>query len=82
MGSIDDLKNLSLNGRSNGANGTNGTQVKELDALVVGAGFGGVYQLKVIRDAGYSVKLVEHGSDYGGVWYWNQIGRASCRERV
>jgi len=72
MGSIDDLKNLSLNGRSNGANGTNGTQVKELDALVVGAGFGGVYQLKVIRDAGYSVKLVEHGSDYGGVWYWNR----------
>ncbi|CAN9404124.1 unnamed protein product [Alternaria alternata] len=48
------------------------TQVNELDALVVGAGFSGIYQLKVLRDAGYNVKLVEHGSDYGGVWYWNR----------
>lgn len=69
MGSIDDLKHLSLNGSTNGVNGT---QVQELDALVVGAGFGGVYQLKVIRDAGYKVKLVECGTDYGGVWYWNR----------
>jgi cation diffusion facilitator CzcD-associated flavoprotein CzcO len=69
MGSIDELKNLSLNGH---LNGTGGTKVQELDALVVGAGLGGVYQLKVIRDAGYKVKLVEHGADYGGVWYWNR----------
>lgn len=47
-------------------------QVHELDALIVGAGFNGVYQLKILRDAGYQVKLVEHGSDYGGVWYWNR----------
>ena len=67
MGSIDDMKNLSLNGRANGTNGTNGAHVQALDALVVGAGFGGVYQLKAIRDAGYTVKLVEHGDDYGGV---------------
>ncbi|CAL5362898.1 unnamed protein product [Camellia sinensis] len=45
---------------------------EELDALVVGAGFGGVYQLKKLRDAGFSVKLVESGTDYGGVWYWNR----------
>lgn len=44
----------------------------ELDALVVGAGFGGVYQLKTLRDLGYKVKLVEAGSDFGGVWYWNR----------
>ncbi|KAH7412206.1 cyclopentanone 1,2-monooxygenase [Phaeosphaeria sp. MPI-PUGE-AT-0046c] len=44
-----------------------GSAPQELDALVVGAGFGGVYQLKIIRDAGYSVKLLEHGQDYGGV---------------
>ena len=84
MGSIDDLKHLSLNGSFNGTNGTNGTKnqrssngtsrnhIQQLDALVVGAGFGGVYQLKALRDAGYSVKLVEAGSDYGGVWYWNR----------
>jgi len=69
MGSIEDIQRLSLNGS---ANGTNGTHVIELDALIVGAGFCGVYQLKILRDAGYNVKLVEHGSDYGGVWYWNR----------
>lgn len=47
-------------------------EVVHLDALVVGAGFGGVYQLKVMRDLGYRVKLVECGDDYGGVWYWNR----------
>ncbi|KAI1478867.1 cyclopentanone 1,2-monooxygenase [Daldinia eschscholtzii] len=47
-------------------------QVEELDALVLGAGFSGVYQLKRLRDEGYKVKLVEAGSDYGGIWYWNR----------
>ncbi|CAE7015945.1 hypothetical protein P3342_004198 [Pyrenophora teres f. teres] len=69
MGSIDGLEHLSLSGTSNT---TNSAEVKELDALIVGAGFGGVWQLKVLRDSGYRVKLVEHGSDYGGVWYWNR----------
>lgn len=44
----------------------------DLDAVIVGAGFGGVYQLKTLRDAGYKVKLLEHGSGYGGVWHWNR----------
>jgi cation diffusion facilitator CzcD-associated flavoprotein CzcO len=83
MSSIDILKHLSLNGSSNGTNGTksqstsnanatNRTRIQDLDALIVGAGFGGVYQLKALRDAGYNVKLVEAGSDYGGVWHWNR----------
>lgn len=45
-----------------------GTPAVELDALIVGAGFGGVYQLKQLRDLGFNVKLVESGTDYGGVW--------------
>lgn len=44
----------------------------ELDALIVGAGFGGIYQLQALRHLGYKVKLVEMGADYGGVWYWNR----------
>jgi cation diffusion facilitator CzcD-associated flavoprotein CzcO len=44
-------------------------KIVELDALVVGAGFGGVYQLKRLRDEGFNVKLVESGTGYGGVWY-------------
>ncbi|KAI1383577.1 cyclopentanone 1,2-monooxygenase [Hypoxylon trugodes] len=47
-------------------------KVEELDALIIGAGFSGVYQLKRLRDGGYNVKLVEAGSDYGGIWYWNR----------
>ncbi|CAH0023119.1 unnamed protein product [Clonostachys rhizophaga] len=46
--------------------------VVELDALIVGAGFGGVYQLKHLRDEGYKVRLVDFATDYGGVWYWNR----------
>lgn len=40
----------------------------ELDALIVGAGFGGIYQLKRLRDEGFNVKLVESGTNFGGVW--------------
>lgn len=46
--------------------------VEDLDALVVGAGFGGVYQLRRLRQEGYKTKLVDSASDYGGVWYWNR----------
>jgi cation diffusion facilitator CzcD-associated flavoprotein CzcO len=38
----------------------------ELDALVVGAGFGGIYQLKKFRDMGFAVKAIDTASDVGG----------------
>jgi cation diffusion facilitator CzcD-associated flavoprotein CzcO len=44
----------------------------ELDALVIGAGFAGCYLLHILRSAGFNVKVVEAGSDLGGVWYWNR----------
>src|SRR5215471_11638625 len=50
---------------------TNGKAVEELDVLVVGAGFAGLYQLDRLRRLGYNVKVFEGGSDIGGVWYWN-----------
>ncbi|KAI4859746.1 cyclopentanone 1,2-monooxygenase [Hypoxylon rubiginosum] len=46
--------------------------VEELDALVIGSGFGGVYQLKKLREEGYKVKLVESGTGYGGIWHWSR----------
>ncbi|EXJ57777.1 uncharacterized protein A1O5_12335 [Cladophialophora psammophila CBS 110553] len=46
--------------------------VEDLDALIVGAGFGGVYQLRRLRQEGHKVKLIDFASDYGGVWYWNR----------
>ena len=43
----------------------------ELDALVVGAGFGGCYLLHVLRKAGFNTKVLEAGTTLGGVWAWN-----------
>jgi len=45
---------------------------QELDALVVGAGFGGLYQLKRLRDIGLKTKAIDTAGDVGGTWYWNQ----------
>ena len=43
-----------------------------VDAVVVGAGFSGMYQLYKLRDMGLSVKVFEAGEDVGGTWYWNR----------
>ncbi|MBC2592503.1 NAD(P)/FAD-dependent oxidoreductase [Rhodococcus aetherivorans] len=45
---------------------------EELDVLVVGGGFAGVYALERLRSLGFTVKLYEAGSEAGGVWHWNQ----------
>jgi len=43
------------------------------DALVIGAGFGGMYALHKLRDeVKLSVHLVERGSGLGGTWFWNR----------
>ena len=51
----------------------------ELDALVIGAGFAGLYQLHALRDRlGLSAKVLEAGGDLGGTWYWNRYPGARC----
>jgi cation diffusion facilitator CzcD-associated flavoprotein CzcO len=40
-----------------------------LDALIVGGGFGGAYQLRRLREEGFNVKLVDNASSWGGIWY-------------
>ena len=47
------------------------THTAELDVLVIGAGFAGIYQLDRLRDLGYNVQLWEAGAGPGGIWYWN-----------
>lgn len=42
-----------------------------LSALVVGAGFGGIYQVKKLLDQGLDVKGIDIADDVGGTWYWN-----------
>ncbi|KAK3937751.1 Baeyer-Villiger monooxygenase [Diplogelasinospora grovesii] len=43
----------------------------EVDALVVGAGFAGIFMLKTLRDRGYKTVIYEAGNDLGGTWRWN-----------
>ncbi|CAK7222243.1 hypothetical protein SCUCBS95973_004777 [Sporothrix curviconia] len=43
----------------------------EVDALVVGAGFAGVFMLKTLRDRGLKTVVFEAGNDTGGTWRWN-----------
>ena len=47
--------------------------VTNLDALIIGAGFSGLYQLLSLRDKlGLRAKVVEAGDGVGGTWYWNR----------
>jgi cyclohexanone monooxygenase len=48
------------------------------DAVVVGAGFAGMYMLHRLRGFGFSVRVYEQGSDVGGTWYWNRYPGARC----
>lgn len=45
----------------------------DVDAVVVGAGFGGIYMLHTLRDRlGLSVRAFEKGGGVGGTWYFNR----------
>ena len=49
------------------------------DALVIGAGFAGLYQLLCLRERlGLNAKVFEAGGDLGGTWYWNRYPGARC----
>ena len=44
----------------------------DFDALVVGAGFGGIYQCYMLRQLGLTVKVIDRATGVGGTWYWNR----------
>src|SRR6516164_4936672 len=56
--------------KSNGSNGSHGTA--KFDAVVVGAGVAGLYQLYRLREQGLSVRAIDAASGVGGTWYWNR----------
>ena len=50
----------------------------EFDAIVVGAGFGGLYMLHSLRRLGFNARVYEAGGGVGGTWYWNRYPGARC----
>ena len=54
------------------------TITASFDAVIVGAGFGGMYMLHRLRELGLNVRVFEAGGDVGGTWYWNRYPGARC----
>ena len=50
----------------------------EFDAVVVGAGFAGLYLLHKLRGLGLRTLVLEAGADVGGTWFWNRYPGARC----
>jgi acetone monooxygenase (methyl acetate-forming) len=50
----------------------NGSQATTLDALVIGAGVAGLYQLHQLRGQGLKVRAYDNASGVGGTWFWNR----------
>src|SRR5579872_1956955 len=48
------------------------------DAVIVGAGFAGLYMLYRLRSLGFRARVYEAGSGVGGTWFWNRYPGARC----
>jgi cation diffusion facilitator CzcD-associated flavoprotein CzcO len=53
-------------------------QNRTVDAVIVGAGFAGLYMLHRLRGLGLSLRVYEAGNGVGGTWYWNRYPGARC----
>src|SRR5262245_15846109 len=59
---------------------SNGSSVvpAQVDVVVVGAGFAGLYLLRRLRQSGFSAQAFDAADDVGGTWYWNRYPGARC----
>jgi cation diffusion facilitator CzcD-associated flavoprotein CzcO len=46
--------------------------ILDYDAIIIGAGMSGIYQLHRLRELGLRVRVFEEGTGVGGTWYWNR----------
>ncbi len=60
------------------ATATSQNELTAYDAIVVGAGLGGLYVLHRLREMGLRVRVFEAGSGVGGTWFWNRYPGARC----
>ena len=61
----------------NGSN-TPDVDVPDVDVVVGGTGFAGLYLLHRLRGLGFSTRAFESADDVGGTWYWNRYPGARC----
>ena len=48
------------------------TPTEQLDAVILGAGVAGLYQLHQLREQGLRVRAIDKAGDVGGTWWWNR----------
>jgi acetone monooxygenase len=65
-----------MNSNIDAINTASGSQNRDaevdFDAIIVGAGIAGLYQLHRLREMGLNVRALDSGSEVGGTWYWNR----------
>src|SRR5215831_12525082 len=62
----------SMNGLPAVPNSTSTETAMDFDAVVIGAGVSGLYQLYRLRELGLRARVFEAGTGVGGTWYWNR----------
>jgi len=67
-----------MSGQTNGSSKDLTALKSNVDVVVVGAGFAGLYMLYRLRGMGLHVQVIEAGSDVGGTWFWNRYPGARC----
>ena len=55
-----------------------GAAPSDVDVVVVGAGFSGLYLLHRLRTLGFTTRVIDSAGDVGGTWYWNRYPGARC----
>jgi hypothetical protein len=77
LGAIEAVSGKRIVANSNPDSDTQAGRIASVDAIVVGAGVPGLYQLYRLREQGLKVRCFQDGSDVGGTWYWNRY--PGCR---
>lgn len=67
-----------MSGQTHGSSEEITALKSNVDVVVVGAGFAGLYMLYRLRGLGLQVQVIEAGSDVGGTWFWNRYPGARC----
>ena len=77
---MDELKQSSAPQAAQAAQAAQAPQAAHtrVDAVVIGAGFAGLYMLYRLRQLGLSARVIEAGDGVGGTWYWNRYPGARC----